>query len=104
MTIDEQGYSLVLLRSGGTPMCSHEPTCPPADSPAHDAARLVVSHPLQGWGQLCNGVIVFADTGELSPSGQPSPPHRPEPEHAITDLVGAGPHDLVAGRRYRIAL
>lgn len=58
-------------------MCQHFPTCPPADSPAHDAARVVFSDPLQGWSRLCNGVIVFADTGELAPDGHTTAPHRP---------------------------
>jgi hypothetical protein len=37
----------------------------------------VVSQPVQGWTLLCNGVIVFDDTGELLPDGHPIPPHRP---------------------------
>jgi Family of unknown function (DUF5999) len=37
----------------------------------------VASHPEQGWSLLCNGVVVFADTGVLLPGGQSIPPHRP---------------------------
>jgi hypothetical protein len=50
-------------------VCPHRPPCPPADAPDHDAARLVAYHPEQGWGLLCNGVIIFDDTGELLPDG-----------------------------------
>ncbi|MDR8408437.1 DUF5999 family protein [Nonomuraea sp. 3-1Str] len=51
-------------------MCQHQPPCPPADDPSHDAARLVAFHPEQGWGLLCNGVVIFEDTGELLPDGR----------------------------------
>ena len=56
--------------------CRHQPPCPPADHADHSAARTVVRHPEQGWSLLCNGVIVFEDTGELLPDGRcvaPSP-------------------------------
>lgn len=46
-------------------------------APDRDAARIVVSHPEQGWSLLCNGVILFEDTGELLPDGAIVPPHRP---------------------------
>jgi hypothetical protein len=62
-------------------MCTHQPVCPPADAPDHDAARVVSSHPEQGWNLLCNGVIVFDDTGELLPDRQVVPPHRPLVRH-----------------------
>ena len=58
-------------------MCSHRPQCPSADRADRAAARVVVSQPVQGWTLLCNGVIVFDDTGELLPDGLPIPPHRP---------------------------
>jgi Family of unknown function (DUF5999) len=58
-------------------LCAHQPPCPPATAPDHDAARLIAYHPEQGWGLLCNGVIVFDDTGELLPRvhgrGEPGP-------------------------------
>jgi hypothetical protein len=41
----------------------------------------VAFHPEQGWNLLCNGVVVFEDTGELLPSGELLPPHRPTPDH-----------------------
>lgn len=58
-------------------MCAHQPPCPSADATDHDAARQVVNHPAQGWSLLCNGVIVFEDTGELLPDGRTIAPHRP---------------------------
>lgn len=58
-------------------MCTHSPTCPPAGAPDHDAARVVSRHPEQGWVLLCNGVVVFDDTGELMPDRHSVAPHRP---------------------------
>jgi hypothetical protein len=37
----------------------------------------VACHPEQGWSLLCNGVVVFEDTGELLPDGGVIDPHRP---------------------------
>lgn len=37
----------------------------------------MASHPEQGWSLLCNGVVVFDDTGELLPGGVTVAPHRP---------------------------
>jgi hypothetical protein len=42
---------------------------------------MVAFHPEQGWHLLCNGVVVFEDTGELLPGGSCVRPHRPEPDH-----------------------
>jgi hypothetical protein len=36
----------------------------------------VAAHPEQGWSLLCDGVIVFDDTGELRPDGSVVAPHR----------------------------
>lgn len=58
-------------------MCQHQPACPSADSADREAARLLAHHPEQGWSLLCNGVLVFEDTGELLPDGQIIAPHRP---------------------------
>lgn len=58
-------------------MCSHRPPCPSADHPDRDAARTIAFHPEQGWSLLCNGIILFDDTGELLPDGRTVPPHRP---------------------------
>nr|WP_225320986.1 DUF5999 family protein [Streptomyces luteolifulvus] len=59
------------------PMCQHQPPCPTAESADRESARLVAHHPEQGWSLLCNGVLVFEDTGELLPDGQIIAPHRP---------------------------
>jgi hypothetical protein len=42
-----------------------------------EAARVIAHHPEQGWSLLCNGVVLFDDTGELLPDGRVIPPHRP---------------------------
>nr|WP_226995144.1 MULTISPECIES: DUF5999 family protein [unclassified Streptomyces] len=57
-------------------MCQHQPPCPTADSNDREAARLTAHHPEQGWSLLCNGVLLFEDTGELLPDGQIIAPHR----------------------------
>ena len=57
--------------------CPHTPVCPAADSADHEAARALSRHPEQGWSLLCNGVVLFDDTGELLPDGQTVDPHRP---------------------------
>ncbi len=58
-------------------MCPHTPLCPDARALDREAARTVVSHPEQGWSLLCNGIVVFEDTGELLPGGDTVAPHRP---------------------------
>jgi hypothetical protein len=62
-------------------MCPHTPKCPEASAPDREAARTLASHPDQGWSLLCNGIVIFEDTGELLPGGATIAPHRP------TDLV-----------------
>jgi hypothetical protein len=57
-------------------MCSHEPPCPSSRDVDREAARTVASHPEQGWSLLCNGVVLFDDTGELLPDGSVIAPHR----------------------------
>jgi hypothetical protein len=37
----------------------------------------MASHPEQGWSLLCNGVVIFEDTGTLLPDGRSIPPHQP---------------------------
>ncbi|MFG2416673.1 DUF5999 family protein [Streptomyces goshikiensis] len=58
-------------------MCYHASPCPAADRADRDTAVTVAFHPLQGWSLLCNGVLLFEDTGELLPDGQIIAPHRP---------------------------
>lgn len=60
-------------------MCQHIPQCPPADDPDRDAARAVAAHPEQGWSLLCNGVVLFDDSGQLLPDGGVVLPHQREP-------------------------
>jgi Family of unknown function (DUF5999) len=62
-------------------MCPHTPPCPDAHDPDREAARTIISHPEQGWSLLCNGIVIFEDTGELLPDGDAIEPHRP------TDLI-----------------
>jgi hypothetical protein len=65
-------------------MCTHQPQCPSAVAVDHLAARTVVLHPEQGWSLLCNGVVVFDDSGELLPDGRAIGPRpiRPVPSAA----------------------
>ena len=58
-------------------MCPHRPPCPPPDRSDRDAAHTIAFHPEQGWSLLCNGVILFDDTGGLLPDGRAVPPHHP---------------------------
>lgn len=57
-------------------MCPHQPACPHADAVDRDAAAVVSSHPEQGWSLLCNGVVLFEDTGEILPDGRTVAPRR----------------------------
>lgn len=67
-----------------TVMCQHQPPCPSADSADREAAHPVAHHPEQGWSLLCNGVVLFDDTGELLPDGQIIAPHKPLDTHEVT--------------------
>ncbi|MHC3394722.1 DUF5999 family protein [Streptomyces lavendulocolor] len=64
-------------------MCIHEPRCPGAEAADREAARLTAHRPEQGWSLLCNGVLLFEDTGELLPDGQVVAPHRAMPNGAV---------------------
>ncbi|OKJ15670.1 DUF5999 family protein [Kitasatospora sp. CB01950] len=57
-------------------MCQHRTDCPSAESSDREAAESVASHPEQGWSLLCNGVLLFDDTGELLPDGRVIAPRR----------------------------
>src|SRR5690349_18890719 len=50
-------------------MCHHRPHCPSAQANDRLAARIAAAHPEQGWSLLCNGVVVFDDSGVLLPDG-----------------------------------
>jgi hypothetical protein len=58
-------------------MCAHQPHCPAADALDREAAHTLTTHYDQGWSLLCNGVVLFEDTGELLPDGRTVAPHRP---------------------------
>jgi hypothetical protein len=79
--------------------CPHEPPCPRADAPDCEAACVVAAHPEQGWSLLCNGVVVFEDTGDLLPDGRIIAPHRDEldielmPVYEPGAIRAHGPHD-----------
>ncbi|GID92201.1 DUF5999 family protein [Actinoplanes sp. NPDC049668] len=64
-------------------MCQHPTSCPSAAATDREAARVVATFPEQGWSLLCNGVIVFEDTGELLPDGSTIEPHRGPARHAL---------------------
>jgi hypothetical protein len=51
-------------------VCTHTPACPTAEQVDREAAHVIAAHPEQGWSLLCNGVVLFEDTGELLPDGQ----------------------------------
>ncbi|MDX3697335.1 DUF5999 family protein [Streptomyces europaeiscabiei] len=76
-------------------LCTHTPKCPSADSPDREAAHAVASHPEQGWSLLCNGVLVFDDTGDLLPDGRIVNPHRPTDGALAFRLTDA--HALIGG-------
>ena len=58
-------------------MCPHTPPCPRASAPDRQAAHTVVSHSEQGWSLLCNGIVIFDDTGDLLLDSAAIAPHRP---------------------------
>ena len=72
-------------------MCPHTPPCPAPSAPDREAAHTIVSHPEQGWSLLCNGVVIFEDTGELLPGGAFIAPHRPTDLAAFYRPVGVAP-------------
>jgi len=69
------------------PRCAHQPPCPPATETGRLAAIAIAAHPEQGWSLLCNGVIVFEDTGAIA-DGQIISPRRAA---ASPHLAGSGP-------------
>jgi hypothetical protein len=59
-----------------TRACGHSPRCPAASSPGRLAARVIATHPEQGWSLLCNGVIAFDDGGVIAPEAGPAASFR----------------------------
>jgi len=71
-----RGAPAACSASTRTPGCPHRPRRPAATDSDRDAARTVAAHPEQGWSLLCNGVVLFDDTGELLPGGGAVPPRQ----------------------------
>ena len=69
--------------------CTHVPHCPDALGADRDAAHVIAGHPEQGWSLLCNGVVLFEDSGEILPDGHCVHARRAE-------LTAAAPHRHVA--------
>lgn len=69
--------------------CTHIPSCPDAGADDRDAAHVLVAHPEQGWSLLCNGVVLFEDTGELLPDGRSVSARR-------ADLLACATHRIPA--------
>ena len=57
-------------------MCSHQTSLSSSAAPFPDRRHPVAAHPEQGWTLLCDGSIVFDDSGELHPDGSVVPPCR----------------------------
>jgi len=72
--------------------CPHQPPCPTAEHSDREAARIVATHPEQGWNLLCNGVITFDDTGELLPDGRTIAPHRAPSTRTLASAAAATTH------------
>lgn len=56
--------------------CSHDPRCPESCASDAPAATAVASHPEQGWSLLCNGTLLFEDSGAVLPDGRILEPAR----------------------------
>jgi hypothetical protein len=69
-------------------VCPHVPPCPPATAPDHDAAVPVFHDFHIGASRLCNGVLLWEDTGELLPDGSTVAPHRPGVPHCADQSHG----------------
>jgi hypothetical protein len=70
-------------------MCQHRPICPSATDFGREAAHVLATHPQQGWSLLCNGVLVFEDTGELLPDGHVIAPRRPTDPQPLSEAHAA---------------
>ncbi|MFI0220466.1 DUF5999 family protein [Streptomyces lydicus] len=64
-------------------MCQHQPMCPTTEAPDREAAQVLATCPEQGWTLLCNGILLFEDTGELLPDGRIVAPQRPLVDHTV---------------------
>ncbi|MFD4574388.1 DUF5999 family protein [Streptomyces sp. NPDC058417] len=57
-------------------MCSHQTSTAADLRHGTAAAHVVAARPEQGWSLLCDGTIVFDDSGSLLPDGRIEAPHR----------------------------
>lgn len=64
-------------------MCQHQKPCPSSEAVDREAARTLAVCYDQDWSLLCNGVIVFGDTGEILPNNTIIEPHRGPARHAL---------------------
>ncbi|MGW4101734.1 DUF5999 family protein [Streptomyces sp. NPDC004976] len=64
-------------------VCGHSVECPPATARDCEAAKIRVHRSEIGCSELCNGVLIFEDTGCLLPSGDVVGPRRPLPREAV---------------------
>jgi hypothetical protein len=67
-------------------MCQHQPSCPPAGAPDRQAARVVASHPEQGW-HTRPAAPSAATTRTSAPARRPRPT---PPPGAVTARLIAG--------------
>ncbi|MFE2639414.1 DUF5999 family protein [Streptomyces scopuliridis] len=67
-----KGLLTAMCEAGLT--CIHQPECPSAAAPDFQAARVVLQYPETGYSRLCNGIVLFDDTGYLKPDGVCGPP------------------------------
>ncbi|MFE1786591.1 DUF5999 family protein [Streptomyces sp. NPDC059506] len=63
--------------------CGHLVECPPATARDCEAAKIRVHRPEIGCSELCNGVLIFEDTGCLLPTGDVVEPQRPLPREVV---------------------
>lgn len=73
-------------------MCQHVPPCPTGDQSDGEATKPRARDDIVDWALLCNGVLLFDDTGELQPNGTVVAPHRP------TGATGAAHMTSVTGK------
>nr|WP_220039638.1 DUF5999 family protein [Streptomyces sp. F12] len=60
-------------------VCPHRPECPSAEAPDCQAAQVRLRCDEGGYSVLCNGILLFDDTGCLRPDGRVVQPRRPLP-------------------------
>ncbi|MFD8589897.1 DUF5999 family protein [Streptomyces sp. NPDC059637] len=92
-----EAVNLVLTElAGAGVVCGHRPECPSAENRDFQAAQVRVRRPEIGCSVLCNGVLVFDDTGCLLPSGEVVAPRRPLPLPLPLPLVKTGPRAVTS--------